>query len=155
VKTTCTWPAGWTTVEERPDGAFRVAREGVALEVEVEPLRLPPLDGSHVLAALVGASDPETVRIGTHSEGRTQSGWPYRLTEVAVFDGDHLIEARIVIALEFLQRVTALRIRAREPALLTTFHAELMTILDSAQPDWRDEVPAELSGLWSPPSRAY
>jgi hypothetical protein len=150
VKTVVRPPEGWRLVDDRDDGGARWQRDDGSVVLEVTPLELRGEDdAAWRRRAVVEGADPADVRVGRTSVERAASGWPMEVIEVAVVEGERLLEARLVVLFVFLQHRTALRFRAREPAALTAHHPEVMAILGSAGPDWSSDELLALSELWS------
>jgi len=149
MRTRCELSADWVVDEDPATGAARARSKIAELEIEIDPLRPRAAPGTGRDAAIRGATPPVAIRIGRTSSGQTRDGWPYELVEATVVEDGRLVEARLVVLLDFLQRVSALRIRARSEATLAEHRAALVSIIESARPDWRGEAVA-LSELWAP-----
>jgi hypothetical protein len=145
MRTSITIPKGWIRLTDAILG-----RDGADVVVELDPLRVRPSDrNAFDRNAVVGSSDPSTVRVLRRAKARTRHGWPAELLEAVVVEKEQVVEARLVVVLDFMQRLGVMRARARPPELFVAHRAEVLEMMDSARPRWSDGAVIAVKQLWA------
>jgi hypothetical protein len=145
MRTMITIPEGWIRLSDAILG-----RDGADVVVELEPLRFRPADRNKFERdAVVGSSDPQSVRVLRRTRARTRHGWPAEVLEAMVVEREQPVEARLVVVLDFMQRLGVMRARIRPAHQFRAHRAEVLEMMDSARPRWNDGAVIAVKQLWA------
>lgn len=157
------------TIKDAPENQRAALRPSTgslpALVITYGPIILRPDEPGPWMDQVTRADAPRDARvtIGRTLERRTAVGWPFTLIEAEVVDAaGATLEVRLCAFFTFMEHASVAIVRAADRAAMEAHGKTVLTILDTARPDWRGG-PVCLAETWdlaapgkspeAPPSR--
>lgn len=119
------------------------------ITLEVHPLmRRLDVRGDQILASRI-PSGAQLVG-GTAHVLESVTGWPMQLIEARVeAPGNTLVETRLIAIYRFLTFTGIVLVRASDAQRFASVRDQIIELLRTARPLFRDTQPAEISELWN------